>query len=387
MSRSPGRLLARFVLLLLLSLAALTFLTQGIFAIFEGRRLAWHEALLFVVETMTTTGYGELLPFRSPLTSVYAVALIGLGFLVLVVGLGWLGGRWLGARFAELPPTRAPRRLRQHVVVVGHAPLVDSLHAALTRRGWTVLVVDRRSDVVSGLVRRGLPAMLGDGTEAPVLTAARLESARALVTVGDDAVNAAVLLSSRHLCPDQPRFATVEHAGNAGFLAAAGAAQVVSAKMMTGEALGRWAAARTGAGRSVLVLGAGDVGQAAQAVLRAAGLPARALSLTAPAAGADWLRGDATDASALAAAGITHADALVVALDDDARAVFATLVARRLAPGLPIAARANTLAAVDDLRLAGADYVLSVAEVAGGRLAALLLGEPGQQGEAPPEPK
>ncbi len=385
MSRSPGRLWARYLTVTLVTLAALTGLTQVVFTHLEGRRLAWHEALLFVVETMTTTGYGELLPFRSAVTSVYAIILIALGFLVLIAGVASIAGRWLASRFTELPPTAAHRRLRRHVLVVGYAPLVDTLHGALRQRGWPVLVVDRRPEVVTALIRRGIPALVGDGSDAPVLTAAHLQSARALVAVEDDAVNAAVLLTARHLRAGMARFATVEHAGNAGFLEAAGAAQVVSAKMMTGEALGRWAVDQIGPGRRALVLGAGDVGQAAAAVMRAAGLPARALSLTAPLTGADWLRGDATDASALAAAGIAHVDACVVALDDDARAVFATLVARHLAPGLLIAARANTLAAVDDLRLAGADYVLSVAEVAGDRLAALLTGD--EEVPPPSQPK
>lgn len=385
MSRSPGRLWARYLTVTLVTLAALTGLTQVVFTHLEGRRLAWHEALLFVVETMTTTGYGELLPFRSAVTSVYAIILIALGFLVLIAGVASIAGRWLASRFTELPPTAAHRRLRRHVLVVGYAPLVDTLHGALRQRGWPVLVVDRRPEVVTALIRRGIPALVGDGSDAPVLTAAHLQSARALVAVEDDAVNAAVLLTARHLRAGMARFATVEHAGNAGFLEAAGAAQVVSAKMMTGEALGRWAVDQIGPGRRALVLGAGDVGQAAAAVMRAAGLPARALSLTAPLTGADWLRGDATDASALAAAGIAHVDACVVALDDDARAVFATLVARRLAPDLLIAARANTLTAVDDLRLAGADYVLSVAEVAGDRLAALLTGD--EEVPPPSQPK
>ncbi len=385
MSRSPGRLWARYLTVTLVTLAALTGLTQVVFTHLEGRRLAWHEALLFVVETMTTTGYGELLPFRSAVTSVYAIILIALGFLVLIAGVASIAGRWLASRFTELPPTAAHRRLRRHVLVVGYAPLVDTLHGALRQRGWPVLVVDRRPEVVTALIRRGIPALVGDGSDAPVLTAAHLQSARALVAVEDDAVNAAVLLTARHLRAGMARFATVEHAGNAGFLEAAGAAQVVSAKMMTGEALGRWAVDQVGPGRRALVLGAGDVGQAAAAVMRAAGLPARALSLTAPLTGADWLRGDATDASALAAAGIAHVDACVVALDDDARAVFATLVARRLAPDLLIAARANTLTAVDDLRLAGADYVLSVAEVAGDRLAALLTGD--EEVPPPSQPK
>ena len=54
-------------------------------------------------------------------------------------------------------------------------------------------------------------------------------------------------------------------------------------------------------------------------------------------------------------------------------------------PELLIAARANTLTAVDDLRLAGADYVLSVAEVAGDRLAALLTGD--EEVPPPSQPK
>ena len=70
-------LAASFALALLL---AMTVGTQWVFARYEERALTVPEALLFVMETLTTTGYGEQLPFKSGVTSIWAVVLMVTGF-------------------------------------------------------------------------------------------------------------------------------------------------------------------------------------------------------------------------------------------------------------------------------------------------------------------
>jgi len=65
---------------------------------------------------------------------------------------------------------------------------------------------------------------------------------------------------------------------------------------------------------------------------------------------------------------------VVIALSDDAAALFATLLVRELAGDVPIVARANAVANVERIHRAGADFVLSTGQVAGQIVAGSLFG-------------
>jgi Trk K+ transport system NAD-binding subunit len=83
--------------------------------------------------------------------------------------------------------------------------------------------------------------------------------------------------------------------------------------------------------------------------------------------------GDARDPTAIRDAGIDDASAVIVTLDDDTTAVFATLVARDLNPSVDIIVRANDAENVQKLYRAGADYVQSLATVSGRMLASTVF--------------
>lgn len=125
------------------------------------------------------------------------------------------------------------------------------------------------------------------------------------------------------------------------------------------------------AGR-IVVAGAGETGRAAADVLRAVG--EEVLTLDAFAAPGVDLVGDARQLRTLEAAGVAGARTVVLALSDDAAALFTTLLVRDLAPEVPIVARANTAANVERIHRAGADFVLSTGQVAGQIVAGSLFG-------------
>jgi voltage-gated potassium channel len=83
--------------------------------------------------------------------------------------------------------------------------------------------------------------------------------------------------------------------------------------------------------------------------------------------------GDATEESALRAAGIERARALLCAVDSDSVNVYITLTARALSPRLIIVARASSPESVDVLRRAGADRVVSPFVLSGRQMASLSL--------------
>jgi len=66
---------------------------------------------------------------------------------------------------------------------------------------------------------------------------------------------------------------------------------------------------------------------------------------------------------------------VVLALDSDAATLFATVVVRDLSADVPIIARVNQARNVQRIHEAGADFALSISQIAGQILAHRLLGD------------
>lgn len=85
------------------------------------------------------------------------------------------------------------------------------------------------------------------------------------------------------------------------------------------------------------------------------------------------LYGDATEDEILLAAGIQKAQGIVCALSEDAYNVFIALTARAINPGLKIVARAEKPETVEKMRRAGADKIISPAQIGGYQMAMSIL--------------
>jgi len=123
----------------------------------------------------------------------------------------------------------------------------------------------------------------------------------------------------------------------------------------------------------ILVVGHGEVGAKVAQILRDTGKSVRVLDRVAG-EHVDVV-GDALDASVLKGAGAAEASAVVLAAGNDSTTLFATTVMRDAAPDVPIIARVQRSENVQRIHRAGADFGLSLAEVAGEILAHKLLGE------------
>ncbi len=122
-----------------------------------------------------------------------------------------------------------------------------------------------------------------------------------------------------------------------------------------------------------LVLGYGDVGNKVAEFLLDAG---EAVTVVDPEnrSGVDVV-GDPLDIQVLERAGTQQAQAVILALDGDSANLFAAAVVRDLAPDAVIIAAANRVENVSRIHRAGADFALSVGQVAGQLLAFHLLGQ------------
>ena len=122
-----------------------------------------------------------------------------------------------------------------------------------------------------------------------------------------------------------------------------------------------------------VVGGGGEVGRKVAELLRAVGEEVTLVDRH-PGPEVD-LVGNVLDSRLLEAAGVKDAQAMILALDADSATLFATVILKDLAPGVPVIARVNEAENVERIHRAGADYALSISQVSGQMLAKKLLGQ------------
>ena len=132
-------------------------------------------------------------------------------------------------------------------------------------------------------------------------------------------------------------------------------------------------ARRLRASGTYLIAGYGEVGHKVAQLLSDAGEKTLTID-TKPGPGVD-LVGNVLDRTVLEQAGLASAKAVVLALNADSTAIFATVIVKDLAPDVPVIARVNRSENVERLYAAGADFALSVSQVSGQLLAYRLLGK------------
>jgi len=123
----------------------------------------------------------------------------------------------------------------------------------------------------------------------------------------------------------------------------------------------------------LLIVGDSEIGRKVASFLREAGEQVRVVQPEA-AEGVDVV-GDPLSPDVLKQAGAADAQAVVVSFDSDSATLLASAVTRNLAPEVVIIAAASRAENVSRIHRAGADFALSVGQVAGQLLAYHLLGQ------------
>ena len=123
----------------------------------------------------------------------------------------------------------------------------------------------------------------------------------------------------------------------------------------------------------VIVAGMGEVGGAADAVVREAGIETVTIDVV-DREGVDVVA-DAGSKDVLREAGIEDAGAVVVAVPDDATGLLTTVLARSMNPNAEVLTRVSDLDATAKAMRAGADYVLSVPRISARMIAKELRDE------------
>src|SRR5262249_23239290 len=206
-----------------------------------GQPLSALASVYYATVTLSTTGYGDIVPVTDTARLVNTVLItpIRVIFLILLVGTtlevltqrtrrNWRISRW-----------RA--KVAGQVVVVGYGSKGRALIRALTESGvqkHAIVVGDAVAESVAEANAAGLVAVGGDGTRSDVLRQAEVGNARRVViAVNRDDTAVLIALTARQLNPAATIVAAVREQENRDLLRQSGADHVVVSSDAAGHML------------------------------------------------------------------------------------------------------------------------------------------------------
>lgn len=169
------------------------------------------QALYFSVVTMSTVGYGDILP-KSDEARLFVVSLIILGLTVFATAITAVIGPVIQNRIVKSIGPRKHRMKRvNHYIITGVGSLAHNTARELRSRDEAVIVIADEPDDSFG----DAEIVLGDPTDLDILRKSGAETAQAILALSDDdAENAFVILALRELNTEAKTVAAVSSRKN-----------------------------------------------------------------------------------------------------------------------------------------------------------------------------
>ena len=240
---SPGIQISIYFFAFALLIGLNTYLFYSYYPLLENKPLSWSESLLFVVESMTTVGYGELLPFSSEITRLLAIQIMLSGVIMIFVVIPLLLAPFLTTLLAPAPPRRTPHRLSGHTVVMGYDEITRSVIDSLAISDHDIVIIEQdkaKALEIATHYRKRAYVIWGDYTDPGTWSAAHIAGAQFVVICMDERQTASVVLGIREQVKGKI-ISVVDKLSFDRYLQYAGADYVLSPKHTTGRLLARHA--------------------------------------------------------------------------------------------------------------------------------------------------
>lgn len=231
------RLLVRVLILALIIIIILIPLVRYLMATFEGQEISIGQAVIFIVQTLTTTGYGELLPFHSFAMVALTIVLMLSGVLLIFMIAGTLMATLIESSITPRAPTYT--KLNNHVVFTSFSEIVARTIDVLENHSVSYVVAAEEQQEAVELMRRGVHSICADPKMDEGLKRLNVEAAQLVVATSDDTENINITLGVSTMC-DTPILAVMENQKRAELAYAAGARSVVTLEDTLGKQLVDW---------------------------------------------------------------------------------------------------------------------------------------------------
>lgn len=225
-----------FLILAVMTTAVFTAAYNFGMAIWEDRPQTLVQSLEVVIQSFTTTGYGQDAPWETTQMNVLVIAMQFAGIGLILAAINAFVVPWFRARFRPSAP-KGRVNLQHHVVICGYTARTESFANELSRRDIEYVVIETDEERATALHEEGVAVVFGDPESIDSLGRAAIERARAVVADAPDDVNASIVLSVRELNEDVPVITVVENHELDDYHEIAGADHVLSPRQLLGEGL------------------------------------------------------------------------------------------------------------------------------------------------------
>ena len=201
------------------------------------------DILYFTAVTITTVGYGDIVPVTSQARLFDTFVVTPVRLFVWLIFLGTAYTFVFQRTWDQIRTRMIKKKLQHHYIVCGFGAGGEAAVTELLRQGVvpkTIVVIDCDAERVAFAVEIGVTALTGDATHNATLNAACVHSAKALlVSPGRDDTAALIVLSARQLNHSIPISASVRAVENENLLSQAGASSIINPVSLGGHLLAR----------------------------------------------------------------------------------------------------------------------------------------------------
>ena len=234
------RRLALIIALIILATAILWFTRDGLVDnTHADKPLSFMDVLYFAIVSLTTVGYGDIVPVTPLARFINAILLTPVRVFLWAIFLGTAYELTLQQYRERVQMTKLKEHLKNHAIVCGFGVKGRTIVRELLAHGLPadqIVVIEPNEEALGQATKMGFVALKGDASSEEILRAAAVEkAAQVLVALDFDDICVLICLTVRHLNPRVRLVASVREEENIKLLRAAGADVIVSPSITGGR--------------------------------------------------------------------------------------------------------------------------------------------------------
>ncbi len=241
-STVPGllRRVGLIFLLIAIATAILWFTRDGLIDnTHPNKPLSFMDVLYFAVVSLTTVGYGDIVPMTPVARFINAILLTPVRIFLWAVFLGTAYELTLQKYRERVQMKKLKEQLKDHAIICGFGVKGRTIADELIAHGLKseqIIVIEPNEDALQHATNAGLAALRGDASSEEILRSAGIDKAsQVLIALDEDDICVLICLTVRHLNPRVRLVASVREEENIKLLRAAGADVVVSPSITGGR--------------------------------------------------------------------------------------------------------------------------------------------------------